>query len=71
MTSAESLARAIFAAINDCDPVAQKPHIDAAFEGRPNCDGSRISADNCRIAAQVALAASPSNHAGSVGEGEA
>lgn len=64
----DALARAIFCAINDCDPVAEKPHIDAAFEGRPNCDGSRINADNCRIAAQVALTASPATHAGSVRE---
>jgi hypothetical protein len=53
----EDLARVIFCAVNECDPVEEQDHVDAAFEGRRYCDGAWISAHNARIAATAARAA--------------
>ena len=53
----EQLARVIFCAVNDHDPVQNAPQIDAAFAGRRHCDGPWISARNARIAATAINAA--------------
>ncbi len=60
----ETLARSIFIAINECDPAIEADHINAAFERRPGCGGAWISADDCRKAAKISLAALASAPAG-------
>jgi hypothetical protein len=67
----EQVARVIFCAVNDLDPVHNAPQIDAAFAGRPHCDGPWISVKNAKTAATAVNAARATDATdGATGGGE-